>query len=313
LSGYIFKRLFQGLFLVFSVSVLVFAMLYMMPGDPIDQMMGWRVSQEKKDEMRHFYGFDLPLHEQYVNWAAKILKDGDFGVSIRSKIPVVELMKTRIPLTLKFTGLTLLFDILIAVPLGLLCAYKKDSLFDRLVVCVSLFFTAIPQFWTAVLLILLFGVTWKILPLHGYETPLHLVLPVTAGVLGSFASTVRMTKSEVLDVIKEKYVLTAYAKGLGKTTVLVKHVLRNALILITVLISLSIPWLVSGTVILEHIFGIPGMGGLMVNSIIFQDFAVVQACVLIISLLTMAFNLICDFLIGVLDPRISVALRGGER
>ncbi|MDR1515293.1 MAG: ABC transporter permease [Synergistaceae bacterium] len=311
--SYIIKRLTQGLFLVFSVSVLVFAMLYMMPGDPIDQMMGWKVSQEKKDEMRHFYGFDLPMHEQYINWAAKIVKSGDFGLSIRTKLPVLDLMKARIPITLKFTGLTLLFDILIAVPLGLVCAYKKDSPFDRAVVGVSLFFTAIPQFWTAVLLILLFGVTWKILPLHGYETPLHLVLPVAAGVLGSFASTIRMTKSEVLDVIKEKYVLTAYAKGLGKTAVLIKHVLRNALILVTVLVSLSIPWLISGAVILEHIFGIPGMGGLIVNSIIMQDFAVVQACVLVISLLTVSFNLLCDFLIGILDPRISIALKGGER
>jgi peptide/nickel transport system permease protein len=174
-----------------------------------------------------------------------------------------------------------------------------------------LLFTAIPQFWTAVLLILLFGVTWKILPLNGYDTPLHLVLPVMAGVLGSFASTIRMTKSEVLDVIKEKYVLTAYAKGLSKTAVLVKHVLRNALILVTVLVALSIPWLISGAVILEHIFGIPGMGGLIVNSIIMQDFAVVQASVLVISLLTVAFNLMCDFLIGILDPRISISLKGG--
>jgi peptide/nickel transport system permease protein len=288
-------------------------MLYLMPGDPIDQMMGWKVSREKKDEMRHFYGFDLPVYEQYLNWAGKILKRGDFGVSIRTKLPVLDLMRARIPITLKFTGLTLIFEVLIAVPLGLLCAYWKDSLFDRLVVGVSLFFTAIPQFWTAVLLILLFGVTWKILPFNGYDTPRHLILPVAAGVLGSFAGTIRMTKSEVLDVLSERYVVTAYAKGLGKTAVLVRHVLRNALILITVLISLSIPWLISGAVILEHIFGIPGMGGLMVNSIILQDFAVVQACVLVISILTVIFNILCDLLIGVLDPRISLALKGGER
>ena len=312
MSSYIVKRLIQGFFLVFSVSVLVFAMLYIMPGDPIDQVMGWKVSQEKKDEMRRFYGFDRPLHEQYLSWARKAIK-GDMGVSVRTKLPVLDLMKARIPITLKFTGLTLLFDILIAVPLGLLCAYWKDSLFDRLVVGVSLFFTAIPQFWTAVLLILLFGVTLKVLPFNGYDTPLHLVLPVAAGVLGSFASTIRMTKSEVLEVIREKYVTTAYEKGLSKSAVLARHVLRNAIILITVQIYLSIPWLISGAVILEHIFGIPGMGGLMVNSIIMQDFAVVQACVLVITVLTVVFNILCDLLIGLLDPRISLSLRGGER
>lgn len=313
MGRYLIGRLLQGLLLVFSVSVLVFAMIYMMPGDPIDQVTGWKVSQETKEQMRKAYGFDQPLYRQYISWAARILKDGDLGISLRSKLPVWDILKTRIPITLKFTGLTLLIEMLIAVPLGLVCAYKKDSLFDRLTVNLSLFFTAIPQFWIAVLLILLFGVHLRWFPFVGFSTPKHLVLPVAAGVLASFATTIRLTKSEVLEVIREKYVTTAYAKGLGKSAVLIKHVLRNALILITVIISLSIPWLISGAVILEHIFGIPGMGGLMINSIVLQDFAVVQACVLVIASLTVFFNIVCDILIGMLDPRISVSLKGAER
>ena len=313
MGNYIIGRLLQGVLLVFAVSILVFSMIYMMPGDPIDLVMGRRVSRETKDRMRHVYGFDLPMHQQYINWAGKILKNGDLGVSVRSRLPAWEIMKTRIPVTLKFTGLTLLVEMLIAVPLGLLCAYKKDSMFDRTMVNLSLFFTAIPQFWIGVLLILLFGVQLKWFPYVGYDSPKHLVLPIAAGVLASFATTIRMTKSEVLDVINEKYVTTAYAKGLSKSAVLVKHVLRNALILITVIISLSIPWLISGAVILEHIFGIPGMGGLMISSIVYQDFAVVQACVLVISSLTVFFNLLCDLFLGILDPRISVSLKGAER
>ena len=310
--SYIIKRLLIGVFLVFSVSLLVFAMIYMMPGDPIDQVAGWKVSAEKKAEMRHEYGFDLPLYRQYINWGVKVLH-GDFGISVRSKLPVWDMMKDRIPITLKLTGLTLLVEMLIAVPLGLMCSYWKDGIFDRLTVSLSLFFTAIPEFWIAVLLILLFGVTLKWLPYIGLDKPFSIVLPVASGVLGSFASTIRMTKSEVLDVIREKYVTTAYAKGLSKSAVLVRHVLRNALVLITVLVSLSIPWLVSGEVILEHIFGIPGMGSLIVDSIIVQDVSVVQACVLVISSLTVLFNIVCDLLIGILDPRISLALKGGER
>ena len=310
--SYTGRRLLQGVVLLFAVSVLVFLMIHMMPGDPIDQITHWKATEERKDELRRLHGFDQPVHIQYLNWASKALS-GDFGVSLRTKLPVGEQMQLRLPITLKLTGWMLLIEMLISVPLGLLCAYKKDSIFDRLVVNISLFFTAIPSFWIAVLLILFFGVYLKWLPVSGYESARHMILPIATGVLGSFASTVRMTKSEVLDVIREKYVITAYAKGLSRTAVLVKHVMRNALILITVMVSLSIPWLLSGAVIIEHIFGIPGMGGLLVNSIVVQDFPFVQACVLAISALTVVFNILCDLLLGVLDPRISLALKGGER
>ena len=308
---YIVIRLLQGLLLLFSVSVLVFSMLYMMPGDPIDQVTDYRASREKKEELRIQYGFDQPLYKQYLNWGSKVLQ-GDFGNSIRHKLSVGELMKVRIPITLKLTGLMLLIEMLISVPLGLLCAYKKDSFIDRLIVNISLLFTAIPNFWIAVLLILFFGVSLKWFPVSGYDSAKHMVLPVATGVLGSFAGTIRITKSEVLDVIREKYVTTAYAKGLSRSAVLIRHVLRNSLILITVLVALSIPWLLSGSVIIEHIFGIPGMGGLLINSILVQDFPIVQACVLAISALTVLFNILCDLLLGLLDPRISLALKGSD-
>lgn len=153
----------------------------------------------------------------------------------------------------------------------------------------------------------------KWFPLSGYETSKHYILPIASGVLGSVAGTIRLTKTEVLDVLNEKYVITAYAKGLPKRSVLIKHVLRNALILITVLVFMSIPWLISGAVITERIFAIPGMGSLMINSIILQDYAVVQGCVLIISILTVICNIISDIIIGLLDPRIRISISGGDR
>lgn len=284
-----------------------------MPGDPIDLMVDRKISFERREAMKVQFGLDKPLPEQYWNWISKIITKMDFGISLRNRQPVWDMMKMRIPISLKLCGLTLLFEMLIALPLGLICAYKKDTLFDRLTVNISLILTAIPGFWISVLLIIFFGIKLKWLPLSGYETAKHYILPIISGVLGGVAGTIRLTKSEVIDVLREKYVITAYAKGLSKYTVLIKHVLRNALILITVLVFMSIPWLISGAVITERIFAIPGMGSLMINSIIQQDYAVVQGCILVISLLTVISNIISDIVIGLLDPRIRIAISGGDR
>ncbi|MBQ4409339.1 MAG: ABC transporter permease, partial [Firmicutes bacterium] len=228
-----------------------------------------------------------------------------------TKLPVTDMMKARLPVTLKLTLTSLLVELIIAVPIGLLAAYKKDSIFDRIVMDVSLFFTAVPSYWIAVIFMLLFAVRLRILPLSGFSTPLHYVLPVASLVVSGIASTIRMTKTEVLDVLREKYVLTAYAKGLKKKSVLVKHVLRNALILVTIMFFMSVPWVISGAVIIENIFTIPGMGQMLTTGILNQDFPIVQACVFILAILTVVCNLICDIITAVLDPRIRISL-GGE-
>jgi len=311
MRAYYLKRLAMGVLLVFTVSILIFSMMHLMPGDPIDLMVDRRVSQERRDALRHEYGLDKPLVEQYLTWAGNILFRGDFGMTIRTKQPVWDQMGNRIPISLKLCGLMFIFELLIAVPLGLLCAYKKDGLADRLVTNLSLLFTAVPGFWLCVILIVVFAVKLGWFPIAGYETPAHWVLPVACGVLGGVAGTIRLTRTEVLDAMREKYVLTAYAKGLGHRAVAVRHVLRNALILIAVLVSMSIPWLISGAVIVERMFSIPGMGSLLINSIVLQDYAVVQACVLIITVLTVGFNILGDIVIGMLDPRIRIAQTEG--
>ena len=312
MAQYIIKKILQGLVMVITVSILVFSMLHLMPGDPIDLMVDRKVPQAKREAMRAEYGLDRPLPEQYLRWADNVLH-GNLGTSIRTKMPVNALFAARLPATLKLTGISLLLQILIALPLGLLAAYKKDSIFDRIVMALSLFFAAIPSFWTAVMLILVFAVTLNLLPISGFDSAKSFVLPVASMVLGSVASTLRMTKSEVLDVLREKYVLTAYAKGLSRRTVLVKHVLRNALILVVMLVLMNIPWLISGAVIIENIFVIPGMGALLTNSILNQDFAVVQAIVLLIAVLTVICNLLSDIINAILDPRIRASYGGGER
>lgn len=310
---YIIKRLGMGLLLLFSVSFLVFSMLFLMPGDPVTIMAGPLVKVENLESLRVKYGLNRPLMVQYVDWLTRIIVHRDFGISYKYRLDVWSLLKNCIPISLKLTVTTLVISMCIAVPLGLLCAYKKNSLFDRITVNISLILTAIPSFWLAVILMLIFAVKLKCFPLSGFESWKNYVLPITTGVVGGLASTIRLTKSEALDVLREKYVTTAYAKGLDNRTVLTKHVLRNSLIVITVNLFMSLPWLISGYIIIERIFGIPGMGNLMINSIIQQDFNVVQACILIITALTIVCNILGDIVLGMLDPRIRISVTGGDK
>lgn len=285
--------------------------MYMLPGDPVDMVVDRKVSAERKAEIAHELGYDQPFMTQYFNWAKNTLH-GDFGTSIRYRSAVWDLMKARIPYSLKLCGISLILELVIALPLGLLCAIKKDGFFDRFTVNFSLFLTAIPSFWLGALMILILAVQLKLVPISGYEHWQNYIMPVLTMVLGGVGGTLRITKTEVLDVINEKYVTTAYAKGLPKRTVMIKHVLRNSLILVTTLVFMSIPWLISGAVITERIFGFPGMGNLLLNSIIVQDITVVQAVLLLIAILTVICNLISDVLMGILDPRIRLSLAGGD-
>lgn len=310
---YIGKKLLLGIVLIICVSFLVFSMIFMMPGDPVTLMAGELANPDKIAETVEKYGLNRPLLVQYFDWWKKIVTKQDFGISFKYKLPVWDLVKVRIPVSLKLTAITMVVQYLIAVPLGLLCAYKKDSIFDKITVNSTLIMTSVPSFWIAVLLMLLFAVKLKWLPLGGFESWKHYVLPITAGVLGGIASTLRLTKSEAIDALNDKYVSTAYAKGLAKHDVLIKHVLRNSMIIICVQISQSLPWLLSGFIILEKIFVIPGMGGLMISSIVYQDFNVVQCIILIISVLTVICNIIADIVLGLLDPRIRISTGGGDK
>ncbi len=297
--------------LVICVSFLVFSLMYMMPGDPVDMVVDRKVSLERKAEIAHELGYDQPFFTQYKNWVKGVIH-GDFGRSTRYKSDVWDLMGARIPYSLKLCGWSLVIELLIALPLGLLCAMKKDGFFDRFTVNFSLLMTAVPAFWLGALFILLFAVKLNWLPISGYSGIKNYILPVATTVLSGMGGTLRITKTEVLEVFNEKYVTTAYAKGLPKRTVMIKHVLRNALVLVTTLVFMSIPWLISGAVVIEKIFGLPGMGNLLLNSIIVQDMPVVQAVLLLIAILTVICNLISDIVMGILDPRIRVSLSGGD-
>ncbi len=313
MRSYIIKRLGVGVLLLLCVSFIVFSMLYLMPGDPVTLMAGPLAKVENLEGLRIQYGLDRPLLVQYFDWMRKIIFEGDFGISYKYRVDVWSLLKNAIPISLKLTVTTMIISNLIALPLGLLCAYKKDTLFDRITVNTTLIFTAIPSFWLAVILMLVFAIKLKWFPVSGFETWKNYVLPIATGVIGGLASTIRLTKSEALEVLREKYVTTAYAKGLDRGTVLTKHVLRNSLIVLTVNLFMSLPWLISGYIIIERIFGIPGMGSLMIDAIIKQDFNVVQACILLITVLTIICNILSDIVLGLLDPRIRISVTGGDK
>jgi len=307
LLEYAAKKLILGVFIVLTVTIILFGIMQAMPGDPVELIAGERVSPERIAEIRAQWGLDKPIYIQYFYWLSRILR-GDFGTSIVTKLPVSELIKARLPYTLLLTGSALAFEYIIAVPLGLLAALRWNTKVDRLLVVISTILWSMPNFWLGVILMIIFGIKLNILPLSGYSGLKSLVLPLLALSLPSLAGILRLTRSEVLEVLREDYVLTAYAKGLPNHKVLVKHILRNALIPVTVMFFLYLPWLIGGSVIIETVFAWPGMGRLLWKSIVVQDYPVVQAVIFIIAVLTVVSNTVGDIVSAILDPRIRESL-----
>ena len=302
-ARYILKRLLIGVLVVLCVSLVIFGILQAMPGDPVELMTSPRVSQAKVAEIRARWGLDQPPVVQYFYWLGNVLT-GNFGVSITTGQAVTYLIAQRLPYTLMLTGVAIVVEYAIAIPLGLFAAVHKDGPFDRAMNVIMVVLWSMPGFWLGVLLIMLFSIRLGALPISGYSGPVSMILPVLTLALPNLAQTFRLTRSEVLDVLDARYVKTATAKGLLRDKVLVRHVLRNALIPVTVTFSLSLPWLIGGAVVVENVFAWPGMGQLLWTGIQKQDFPIVQGIVFVISILTVICNLIGDVVSGLLDPRI---------
>lgn len=306
---YAIRRIITGLFVVLAVSVLIFGLMQLMPGDPINLISSPRVSEQRIQELTQRWGLDKPPHIQYFFWIRQIFR-GDFGTSIVSGQSVLFMIRSRLPFTLMLTGTALVLQYLLAVPLGLMAAVRRKSRFDSVMVTGTIVLWSMPPFWLGILLMIVFAIRLNWLPLSGYTNIYSLVLPVATITLPSLASVLRLTRSEVLEVLRERYVVTASAKGLPRRQVLIAHVLRNALIPVTVMFFLYLPWLIGGSVIIESVFAWPGMGGLLWRSISMQDYPVVQGIVLIIAILTVVSNTMGDILAGFLDPRVRLELRG---
>ncbi|MBQ6663289.1 MAG: ABC transporter permease [Firmicutes bacterium] len=302
---FVIKKLLIGVLVVLFVSALVFSIMQLMPGDTISLMFpeGSRVSAEKIAEMKTKWGLDQPPVVQFFYWLKNILH-GDFGTSIVLKKDVNTLIADRLPYTLALTGLALALNYLIAIPLGLIGAVKKDKAPDHIMKGITFVLYSTPSFLLGIILMYLIAIKLKALPISGYSGFSSLILPALTIALPGAASTFRIARSEILDVMDERYVTTAYAKGLPRRQVLVKHILRNAMITVTVMFFLSLPWLIGGSVIVENLYALPGLGKLLLQSIQKQDFPLAQGIILMITVMTVICNILGDIVSGILDPRI---------
>ena len=302
---YAIRRLFQSLIVVFGVSVVAFGMLFM-TGDPAEVILGEsadRMSVAQIQEFRVKMGFDRPWYVQYGSFVGKALQ-GDFGNSFVRHQPAFEVITDKLPATIQLASAAFVLSLLISIPLGVLSAMNPHKLLDRIATVLAIFGQSIPGFWLGILLILLFGVHLKWLPISGSGTWQHLVMPSIALAAFPIARNMRLTRSSMLDVMQRDFVRTARAKGISETRVVYTHVLRNSLLPIVTAIGLEAGFLLGGSVITETIFGWPGVGREIVSAIGSKDFYVVQAGVIMLALIFSAVNLLIDLAYSWIDPRI---------
>jgi ABC-type dipeptide/oligopeptide/nickel transport system permease component len=288
------------------VLTLVFLMIHIVPGDPVEQMLGEGAAPGELAQLRHALDLDKPLLEQYGHYL-KRLAHGDLGQSLKYQAPVQKVIFDRYPATLQLALLALLVCALIAIPAGILAAYRRGHVADRAVGLFTLFGLAIPNFALGPLLILLFSIEIGWLPVSGRGGPLSYLLP--AATLGAALAAIltRMVRGAMLEELSSDYVRTARAKGLGTTAVLFRHAFRNALIPVITILGLQFGTLLAGTIVTETIFSWPGIGRLTVQAISSRDYPLLQGCILVISISYVLVNLFTDLLYSFIDPRVRLA------
>jgi peptide/nickel transport system permease protein len=310
--------------LLLGITIVCFFVMRLAPGSPTDlqTQMNPKSSVEMKERLRTLYELDKPLHVQYISWLKKISR-GDLGTSFSSdNRPVADKIMERFPITILINFLSLIIIIAVAVPIGVLSAVHQDSLFDKITTVLVFIGFAVPTFWLALLLMIFFGIHLGWLPISGLRSlnyeylgfwqqlmdlAKHLILPVFVSAFGGLAGLSRYMRANMLEVIRQDYIMTARAKGLSERDVIYKHALRNALLPAITIMGLSIPGLIGGSVIFETIFAIPGMGQLFYMSVMARDYPTVMGILLIGAILTLVGNLIADVSYAVADPRIRIS------
>ncbi|PHQ93494.1 MAG: glutathione ABC transporter permease GsiC [Marinosulfonomonas sp.] len=312
MAGYLIRRVLGAFLVMFAVATLVFFMLRLVPGDPIAAMLADVGDPAAVEEIRAKLGLDQPMYVQYVKWLYYAVQ-GDLGNSIYgSNIPVNQLISEALPRTLSLASLSFVIAIVIAIPAGLIAATRKNSALDYSVTFIAFLGLAMPDFWLAILLIIVFAANLQWLPAIGYE-PLsegfwpwfsHLILPSIAVGTAFSAIVARMIRSSMLEVLNADYMHVARSKGLGEMTLILRHAFPNALIPVITVIGIAFALLMSGTVVVENVFAIKGLGRLLIQSILNRDYPVVQGSILIVSAIFVFSNLLVDVLYTIVDPRI---------
>ncbi len=306
---YIIKRILQTILVLFLVMTLVFVILRVI-GDPTKMMVTPDSSFEDLEKVRHSLGLDRSIWEQYIEYLSNILH-GDFGDSYYFQRPVLDLLKERLPATLKIQFIALLISLPLAIVFGIISAIKRNSLLDNVVTVSVVAGRSIPSFWLALLMVMIFSVKLGWLPPSGYGEPSQLIMPVIAVAAGMGASVTRLTRSSMLDVMRQDYITTARAKGAKESTVIVKHGLHNALLTVVTFVALQIGYMFAGSVVIESVFALPGLGRLIVTAIKDYDFPLIQASTLVFALIFSLINCIADICYTLIDPRISYRDQGG--
>jgi peptide/nickel transport system permease protein len=317
MGHYFFRRLLIAIPSIFGISVILFTVLALAPGDPFEELAtNPNVPAEVRTMLRQKFGLDDPVAVRYFRWLGEMAQ-GNFGFSFASRIDVGTLIWQRLPTTLVIIGMAQLLALVIAIPIGVYAATRPYSIFDQIASTFAFVGFSLPPFFTGLLLILVFSIHFDWLPFvyradisatgwrWFWEHVRQSIMPVTVLALFLAASMTRYVRTSVLDVIRLDYVTTARAKGLGERVVITKHVVRNALIPVVTLVFLQLPGLFGGAIVTEQIFRIPGIGSLLISAILANDTPVVMAVTFVTAILVVLFNLIADILYGWLDPRIS--------
>ena len=303
MAAFLVRRLLLTLPVVWIVVTLVFALIHLVPGDPVAQMLGEGAPAPEIQRMRHELGLDQPIFDQYKTYVFGLVK-GDLGVSFRNQQSVAKSIGERFPATLELTIAAIVVSLILAIPAGVVAAVKRGRLSDRAIGAFSLFGVSFPNFSLGPMLILLFSIGLGLLPVSGRGGLSHLILPAVTMGLGLAAITTRMVRASMLEEIQQDYDRTARAKGLAQTTVLLRHALRNGLLPVVTILGLQAGALLAGAIITETIFSWPGLGRLTVQAISARDYPLLQGCILTISLSYILINLLTDVVYSVVDPRI---------
>ncbi len=305
---YIVRRLVQMVPVLIGITIIVFTLIQIIPGDPATTMLGVHARPESIAALNHELGLDKPLWKQYGFYVGRVARL-DLGDSLKFKVSVLSLLEKRMQVSLLLIAYATVLTILVALPLGVIAALKKDSLFDQIVRGVLMVTMVMPGFWVGILLLILFSIKLGLFPVSGYGDGIaahlhHLFLPALTIALSLAPILVRSLRGSILEAMGSDYVKTARAKGLREGAVVLAHVLRNALIPAVTLLGLSVGYLMGGTVIIENVFGLPGAGKLLVDSIGARDYPVVQSTTLIFAALVIFVNLLTDIIYSFLDPRV---------
>ena len=306
---YIIVRVLWCIPVLFGAILIIFAISFIDPGDPVAALLGSSYTQEQYEQKAEELGVDQPFWHQFGAYIKNIVTKGDFGISYRTKRPVAQEIGDRVGTTIKLAVISIIIAVIFGLPSGILSATKQYSWADRFVTVASLLFASIPGFWLALMLMLAFALNLKLLPASGLGGWKHWVLPALSSGLSFIATLTRMTRSSMLDVVRQDYIRTARAKGLDEKTVIMKHGIKNALIPIITTIGFQFGLLVSGSIIVETIFSLPGLGTLMMSAITNRDYPVIEGCVIVLAAVICIINLVVDLAYGVVDPRIMDQIR----